>query len=102
MPADRHSVKAARTADGKPAWPPSSVADESIQTRSGFATRSGQRSIVESRSARIRSMYVPGAPDMISTSVARTRVAARNDVVDNVPPRIPSRAEDGYVAQLTM
>jgi hypothetical protein len=58
--------------------------------------------MVESRSANSLSMYVPGALDMISSSVARVRDATRIDVGESVPPSIPSRADDGYVAQLTM
>ena len=47
-------------------------------------------------------MYVPGAFDMISLSVACVRDATRIDAGESVPPKIPSRAADGYVAQLTM
>jgi len=47
-------------------------------------------------------MYVPGALDMISSSVARVREATRIDDGDSVPLNIPSRAAEGYVAQLTI
>src|SRR5690348_16265423 len=103
IPVVAHSANASRTAAGNPACAPPIVADESIQIRSGWLTPwSGQRSMVESRSARSRSMYVPGALDMISLSVACVRDATRIDAGESVPPKIPSCADDGYVAQLTM
>ena len=98
MPAVDQVPNAERTASGKFVWGPLKSGVESIHTRIGCATRAGHRSIVESRSARTCSMYVPGAAESTASREMKSPGARRGSVK---PSSVPSRPVAVYAEQLS-